>query len=393
MSTSNFYFLVTLLTFASKITLGRKLRPDNNNFIANTEIAKQLQYAVRVDTQHQDDPTSTHCSSPSAQWLRRQIEDVSEDDLSNFFDWQLHILPFLYKLYVAPRQYEQEYFGLNGEYTDEIIQIHHKAQEFWSDSGVNDEIYLLSAHGNDLADINNLVPTLELLFYASYNENYTIYDHASDIQQLISRLPGQYSFPLLTFNAFATDEMKDQDSSIIIGDGYFQFQNELGMDGEGPEFSHTHEFSHHLQFLLGISSGIKSGVTKVAKERELMADAFSAYFLAHDEGAALSAYEITNVHEVAFSVGDCRISHEGHHGTPFQRRCATLWAASLADNKEERNRMGLLELKRRFDGWYETVDGLDDSCHLPSAATPRTYYRTASFRGVMILVGLYNMLL
>jgi hypothetical protein len=36
---------------------------------------------------------------------------------------------------------------------------------------------------------------------------------------------------------------------------------------------------------------------------------------------------------------------------------------------------------------------LDDSCHLPSAATPRTYYRTASFRGVMILVGLYNMLL
>ena len=39
------------------------------------------------------------------------------------------------------------------------------------------------------------------------------------------------------------------------------------MDGEGPEFSHTHEFSHHLQFLLGISSGIKSRVTKVAKER------------------------------------------------------------------------------------------------------------------------------
>lgn len=164
------------------------------------------------------------------------------------------------------------------------------------------------------------------------------------------------------------------------------------MDGEGPEFSHTHEFSHHLQFLLGISSGIKSRVTKVAKERELMADAFSAYFLAHDQGGALSAYEITHV-EVAFSVGDCRISHEGHHGTPFQRRCATLWAASLTDNIEEGNRMGLLELKSRFDAWYETVDGLDDSCRLQSAATPRTYDRTVSFRGVMILLGLYNMLL
>lgn len=45
------------------------------------------------------------------------------------------------------------------------------------------------------------------------NTTYTIYDHARDIQQLISRLPGQYSFPLLTFNAFATDEAMDTSNS------------------------------------------------------------------------------------------------------------------------------------------------------------------------------------
>ena len=55
--------------------------------------------------------------------------------------------------------------------------------------------------------------------------------------RLITRLPGGYNFPLLTFNAFATDEKGDEESSIIIGDGYFQFQNALGMDSEGPEYA------------------------------------------------------------------------------------------------------------------------------------------------------------
>ena len=58
---------------------------------------------------------------------------------------------------------------------------------------------------------------------------------------------------MLTFNAFATDEMDDEDPSIIIGNGYFQFQKALGMDSEGLEFAHAHEFSRHLQFMLGVS--------------------------------------------------------------------------------------------------------------------------------------------
>lgn len=57
-----------------------------------------------------------------------------------------------------------------------------------------------------------------------------------------------------------------------------------------------------------------------------MADVFSAYFLAHNQGGGMTAGEISAVHQVAFSVGDCQTSHEGHHGTPIQRRCATLLA-------------------------------------------------------------------
>ena len=81
--------------------------------------------------------------------------------------------------------------GLDGEYTNEITLVHEQAQQFWSDSGVNDDINLLCVHGTDLADSNNLIPTLEILFQKDYNDEYTVYDHEKDIQQLIQRLHGR----------------------------------------------------------------------------------------------------------------------------------------------------------------------------------------------------------
>lgn len=373
----------------------RRLEPSFYGNIEQTEFAQQLQHAIRIS--RQDDPSATNiqaspCSSPSSKWLKGLLADVSEEDLTTFFDNHLDVLPFVYKLYVAPRQYDQEYFGLDGEYTQEIAFVHNQAQEFWSDSGVNDDIYLLCAHGSDLADRHDkLVPTLELLFYKNYDSDYTVYDHADDIQDLIYRLPGGYNFPLLTFNAFATDEMDDgnEDSSIIIGDGYFQFQQGMGMESQGPEYAHTHEFSHHLQFLLG-ASDTKSGIAQVAKKSELMADAFSAYFLAHDQGGNLASDEIANVHSVAFSVGDCAKSNKGHHGTPIQRRCATVWGAALADD-EENDKMDLFEFQNRFDEWFERVDDLIDSCQ--SAATSRSSYRILFLQVITFLVGGISVLL
>ena len=209
--------------------------------------------------------------------------------------------------------------------------------------------------------------------------------------RLITRLPGGYNFPLLTFNAFATDNEKgDEESSIIIGDGYFQFQNALGMDSEGAEYAHTHEFAHHLQFLLGVSE-TQSGIAQVAKKSELMADAFSAYFLAHNEGGSMVADEISNVHSVAFSVGDCEISHEGHHGTPIQRRCATVWGAALADHEEIDKKMDVFELETRFNEWFDRVDDLDESCHHVHSAATHIAYPTLALQaflagGVVIML-------
>lgn len=227
-----------------EISLADGLRNDHNVFV-NTEVwnlAEQNIRALKV-TDPFDFKSNALCSSPSSVWLQEQTALVAPEDLDKILKWNLYIIPFAYKLYIEEDTqeffgidvpvYSEEYFGVNGEYTEEIRDIFQEAQEFWSGSGVVDTIFIRGAHGSDLEDREKLIPTLELLFEGSYNEEYTVEDHADEIQDLIERLPGQYEFPLLTFNAFATDAMDDVDPSIIIGDGYFEFQKASNSDSEG----------------------------------------------------------------------------------------------------------------------------------------------------------------
>ena len=245
------------------------------------------QSALQIMASRRGEPTDTNlsCSSPSAKWLHNQISKLSEEDVTNFFDWHIHSLPFAYKIYIERRgMFDREYFGQTGEYTQEIKSIHAKAQNFWSYTGVDDDIEVLCAHGSDLSDRSNLIQTLEVMFSSQYTDEYTIHDHATDIQELIERLPGGYDYPLLSFNAFATKAKEEMgiESSIIIGEGYFTFQEAVGLASEGPEYALTHEHSHHLQFALDYG---KEYIPSQHSERrdELAADALAAYFLAHDD--------------------------------------------------------------------------------------------------------------
>ena len=383
----------------------RRLRPDNPAVyrIENTEIfqasnALMVSRAVPNEISTNDTP----CSSPSYEWIRGQFADVSSEDLTIFFDWHIHTLPFAYKLFVEPNQektsYEQEYFGLNGEYTEEVRLIHDQAQDFWSSSGVDDDIQVLCAHGTDLANKNEkLIPTLEVMFSSSYNEEYSIDNHANDIQDLILRLPGGYSFPLLTFNAFATDEKDTNDfPSIIIGDGFFVFQDYVGLVSEGPEYVLTHEHAHHIQFSPSLNQDdIYSSID--TRRHELMADAFSGYFLAHNRGGNMTPEQILNVSRVSYSVGDCEMDDETkHHGTPRQRQCATRWGASLA-NLHENTSFDVLEIKMQFDAWYEILEKslydqfehLDSFCDHTSSAASFTRLCAACIVQLLFLLYLF----
>lgn len=371
-------FYVICITKAQNIVHGlRNSRrilhmKSEHELILQTEIGEKFNREIKALMASREESSifRTPCTSPSAMWLQEQTKSLSDEDLSNFFDWYLHVLPFAYKLYVEDNEYDDEYFGVNGEYTDEIQSIHRRTEDFWTDSraeGDVGEISLFSAHGSDLADREKLIQTLELLFDDSFDE-YSVEDLADDIQELIERLPGRYDYPLLTFNAFATDAMGQDEASIIIGDGYFQFQKDSGVESEGPEYAHTHEYSHHLQFLLEADELNDRASDQSAKKQELMADAFSAYFLAHDSGGDMTSEEISNVKTIAYSVGDCEITNDAHHGTPSQRKCATIWGSSLADSDSGRT-LKLQDVANQFETWYAKIDEMDDSCDYPTQSS------------------------
>ena len=93
--------------------------------------------------------------------------------------------------------------------------------------------------------------------------------------------------------------------------------------------------------------------------------------------------ELSNVHEIAFSVGDCEMTHDGHHGTPLQRRCATRWGASLSEDAAD---LDLIGVKNRFDAWCEKVDDLDDSCQ--PATWSATVIDNRMIHGLQVIVWL-----
>ena len=95
------------------------------------------------------------------------------------------------------------------------------------------------------------------------------------------------------------------------------------------------------------------------KKEELMADAFAAYFLAHNSGGGMTSSEISNIHKVAFSVGDCETSDAFHHGTPRQRTCATVFGTTHA---EEGRRLNARQLYSKFSEWYSDIEEMDENC-------------------------------
>lgn len=237
--------LSTLFNGTGAARRRRVLRADDESLrpIESSEFASSIDALVLGREVNQDDSGGTErCSSPSKAWLLEKSSSIEREDLVYFFDNHLQSLPFAYKIYVADRDEDQN-FGGDGRYTDQIAQMHSKAQDFWRDSGAEDDIRLLSAHGEDLADRDKLVLTLQTVFGRSYHDGYTVEEHANEIQDLIERLPGGYSNPLLTFNAFFSSDT----GAILIGDGYFEFQRNQGLESEGPRYAVTHEHAHHLQ--------------------------------------------------------------------------------------------------------------------------------------------------
>ena len=130
----------------------------------------------------------------------------------------------------------------------------------------------------------------------------------------------------------------------------------------GPDFVHAHEFGHHLQFQIDLSVPHGHTYKNDDRRKELMADAISAYFLAHNDGGNMLIHEIGIFDKTAFSTGDCSANEDDHHGSPKQRQCAAIWGASLSSKDHEHGTVPVLDPEvfvMKFNNAYSDMLALD----------------------------------
>lgn len=303
----------------------------------------------RLRQHHRQTQRKSNCLSPLQRWFVSLIESIGLETWEELNYYNVTSLAYLYKHHVSSSSGQNEYFGTYGEDTKQMQSNHESLKRFWSlasqngmnelglsyaaSSGGSSTVVLMGMHGNDLSVKGKLVPTLQQLYGLDAPTALTL---AAKIQSIIVKLPDAYNNPVLTANALAiqsthSDGRNSERDSIIIGDGVFAFLKWLQLPN-GPEYIHSHEFGHHLQYDLGMMKTNGKGLSKAEETRrlELMSDMFGSYFLAHSSGGRLEASQLDEIHRAAFSMGDCKSSIATHHGSPRQRECASNYGAKLA---------------------------------------------------------------
>eukprot|EP00525_Craspedostauros_australis_P010274 CAMPEP_0198132268 /NCGR_PEP_ID=MMETSP1442-20131203/57951_1 /TAXON_ID= /ORGANISM="Craspedostauros australis, Strain CCMP3328" /LENGTH=149 /DNA_ID=CAMNT_0043793233 /DNA_START=15 /DNA_END=464 /DNA_ORIENTATION=+ len=101
---------------------------------------------------------------------------------------------------------------------------------------------------------------------------------------------------------------------------------------------------------------------------ELMADAISAYYMAHARGGAVSVEEVDQLSQRAANLGDFIIASEGDHGTPGQRECAAIWGSTYAKD-QGRTMVSVRIVMREFNDVYSKIVAGDGKV-CPDLQTP-----------------------
>ncbi|WP_141106582.1 neutral zinc metallopeptidase [Hymenobacter gelipurpurascens] len=226
-------------------------------------------------------------------------------------------------------------FGPNGEYTQRLTKTFKDLQRFWNIQ--SSDIVLAAMHGSTLRDRNKLIRTYEAGF--GLNEEDAVY-YADLVLLILQAFPELRNgdHPIFTFNAFAQEGFEFPPygtipSKIIMGDGIMQAYTGIGFGDVAPQAILAHEFGHQIQFQLNLFGD--DNTPEATRRTELMADAYSAYFLSHSRGAAMQWKRVQQFLQVFFNIGDCSFNSTGHHGTPTQRMAAAEWGYNLANNAQK----------------------------------------------------------
>ena len=307
-------------------------RENKSSLIANPDlvIMQEPGYKELVRNATAVVPTPCNPNTPLSLWLDGELADWNSTVISFAINTAMLEIPTYYA-FVFENSAIDQYFGKNGEYTQRLVKAFKDLQRFWNIA--SDDIVMVGMHGSTLRDRDKLIRTYIAVYGLSPA---TAANFADLVLDLLDFFP-QYrngDHPIFTFNAFAVESFEFPPygiipDKIVMGDGVMEAYTALGFGDVAPQAIVAHEFGHHIQVALNLFGPPTAEATR---RTELMADAYSAYFLSHARGASMQWKRVQQFLQVFFNIGDCAFTDPNHHGTPAQRMAAAEWAYNLAND-------------------------------------------------------------
>ncbi|HOZ97208.1 MAG TPA: hypothetical protein PKY86_03650 [Niabella sp.] len=278
------------------------------------------------------------CSSTNFNdWVDNSIDDW---DFIDYLNWYFFgDLPMYEALYFDNEE-GGDYYGVNDEYYYRVEGTLSDLKKFWNKYPVR--IQAVDMHGDLYDNIRYLTFVIQYLYGISPGN---ALDFATDLRAYFGQPQfDNYNHPLFSLNAFAFYGNEEYipgfesilgplANKIVMGDGILMGIKGIGFDDVGCEAIMGHEFAHQIQYKMNYFGPNSPEGTR---RTELMADAFSAYYLTHNKGKGMKGNRVSHFFEVFYNIGDCSFSSSGHHGTPNQRKKAAEWGYNLAQNTRGR---------------------------------------------------------
>jgi hypothetical protein len=309
------------------------------------EYREMILRALKLSTTTCNDNTSLN------QWLGQRLSNWNSTVITYAVNTAMLDLPLYYSL-VFENSSSNQYFGKNGEYSHIMAKTFKDLKRFWNIQ--SDNIVLAGMHGATLRDPAKIFKT----YRAVYGLGPEDAQYYTDLVSALLKAFPQYEngdHPIFTFNSFSLSSFSDPylgtiPSKIIMGDGIMEGFEAIGFKDVAPQAILAHEFGHQIQFQLNVF-GTATG-PEATRRTELMADAYSAYYLSHARGASMQWKRIQQFLQVFFNIGDCSVTSDGHHGTPSQRMASANWAYQLANNQQKQ---GFILSSQEFTALFEAA--------------------------------------
>ena len=305
----------------------------------------QLRDRVIGTSEHVIDPEAYKCRQTTrvGNWFNSQLNRIPQPALVTLVNELAAPDVAFVDAYVLEPLGPQE-FGYTGEFNTSMPAIATSVKGFWNFTSPN--VLLAAMKGSYLTEVPRVTFIYENFFTetdengdeipVSHTEAVALANQLHDLIVNTRSLNGG-DHPLFSFNAFAIPQAFTG-PKVAMGDGVLEGFAAVGL-GHIAELAnqavYAHEFGHQIQFKNNYFADAVPGATtdaELTRYTELMADAYSGYYLGHQNLGKTTKQQIRDAERAFFNLGDCAFDNPGHHGTPNQREAAVDFGMEVAAN-------------------------------------------------------------